>query len=324
MFRMRVLGIPLIVGAIWSATVVSPARADSPSKPRFEGLSNEEAWKRLPRTTPALPAWSQVLAGALPRTTAAMLELDHLHRVHNPLGPVLYHKLRWVAAQANRCAYSRRYAEVGLRAAGLKDDDLKKLAGDWRDSPRAARCVMAFARKLTLAAHTVTDDEVVELLGYFGPEKVVAMVHTLAYANFQDRLFLVLGVAVEAGGPLPPLAARPDPRGQLEVLPPQRPPWKEVLTFKADAQGTRPDWLVHSYADLQKLLDRQKGRKSRIPLPDKKGPRIVWSQVSLGYEPKLTRAWFDCMGTFQREAALNQVFANSLFWVITRSTECFY
>jgi len=50
----------------------------------------------------------------------------------------------------------------------------------------------------------------------------------------------------------------------------------------------------------------------------------IASVVSLGYEPKLTMAWFDCMGTFGQEASLDRVFAGSLFWVVTRTNECFY
>src|SRR5438128_11759780 len=43
-------------------------------------LDNREAWKRLPPpekgANQPLPAWARALADALPRTTAAMLELD--------------------------------------------------------------------------------------------------------------------------------------------------------------------------------------------------------------------------------------------------------
>ena len=44
----------------------------------------------------------------------------------------------------------------------------------------------------------------------------------------------------------------------------------------------------------------------------------------MGYAPELTRAWFECMQAFQRESSLDRVFSNSLFWVVTRSNECFY
>ncbi len=44
----------------------------------------------------------------------------------------------------------------------------------------------------------------------------------------------------------------------------------------------------------------------------------------MGYQPVLTKTWFDCMSLFHQESRLDRVFANSYFWVITRSNECFY
>src|SRR5207302_1428453 len=117
--------------------------------PRFPLLSSGEAWARLPRAEPALPAWARALAGSLPGTTSRMLELDHLHRAANPLGPALAGKLRWAAADAIGCGYARRYAEADLRRAGAWDGSLEQARG----LPKAERAALAFARQLTRAAH---------------------------------------------------------------------------------------------------------------------------------------------------------------------------
>src|SRR5262249_43155093 len=78
-----------------------------------------QAWKRLPaRARPPLPAWARALAGPLPRTTAAMLRLDYLHRARNPLDARLRAKVRWVAARANGSAYGQAYALADLKRAG--------------------------------------------------------------------------------------------------------------------------------------------------------------------------------------------------------------
>src|SRR5262245_8447665 len=90
---------------------VAPLAGVGKAVPRFPAASAEEAWSRLPLAAPPLPAWARTLAGPLPRTTAAMLELDHLHRAKSPLGPVLAGKMRWMAADAIGCEYGRRYAE---------------------------------------------------------------------------------------------------------------------------------------------------------------------------------------------------------------------
>ena len=145
------------------------------------------------------------MARSLPRTTAAMLELDYLQRERNPLPPLLRGQLRWTAAHANHCAYSEAYALADLRRAGIDEAAVKALTQDQASLPAKERTALAFAQKLTLAASTVSDAEVSQLIDYYGEKPVVAMVLLLAYANFQDRLFLALNLAVEEGGPLPPL-----------------------------------------------------------------------------------------------------------------------
>ena len=36
------------------------------------------------------------------------------------------------------------------------------------------------------------------------------------------------------------------------------------------------------------------------------------------------QAWFAALKEFQQESKFNRVFSSSLFWVVTRSNECFY
>jgi alkylhydroperoxidase family enzyme len=334
---MRVVGVFLVSAAAliaWSG--VAPTRADEPPPSRLPAASNDEAWKQLPRKDPPLPSWARVLVRPLPQTTGTMLELDHLHRAKNPLDAALAAKLRWAAADALGCDYGRRYADADLRRAGLSDADLKKLGGDFRKLPAAERAACAFARKLTLAARTVTDAEVAELLDAFGPEKTAAIVHTVAYANFHDRILLALGAAVEADGPLPPLDAALDPEKRAKVAAPKRPAWTD-LKGGADAPARAgPAWGERSFEDLTRAVERQKERKPRVPLPDAerlaalppdakaRAEKIAWLTVSMGYQPRLTKAWFDCLRAFEKEADLDPVFANEVFWVVTRGSECFY
>jgi hypothetical protein len=96
---------------IVAATIAGPARAAAAAPNSWPLSSNEEAWKFLPATLVGggarLPTWARATARDLPRTTAAMLDLDRLHRTNNPLGPSLRGKMRWVAADANHCEYAK-------------------------------------------------------------------------------------------------------------------------------------------------------------------------------------------------------------------------
>ena len=331
MFRSMILSAALLALAVGWAGAAAP-----PPKTRFPSLSSDDTFDRIRKEAAPLPGWSRMLAGSLPRTTSLMLSLDHFHRAKNPLDPVLRARLRWIAADANRCDYSRRQAEADLRAAGVAKDQVGKLWGDetkWNEDERA---LAVFARKMTLAAHSVTDAEMAALLKAHGEAKVVAMVHTLAHANFQDRIFLALGVETETTGPMAPLLLPVPSEDRTKDLIPARRAWRAITGAKFDVEGERPDWEDRSAEALDKALADQKARKPRIGMPSslrflmmpphlrERAKRVAWSHVSMGYQPFMTRAWFETMGSFQDEARMDPVFANSYFWVITRSNECFY
>ncbi len=311
---------------------------DLESSSRFPILENDEAWKLLPRENPPLPVWARMLVPSLPKTTGAMLQLDYVQRAENPLGVELAAKLQWVVATTLRCPYAQQYAEADLQRAGA---DIANLSNSLSASnvplSEAERAAFAFARQMTVAAHEVTDEQFAELMRLWGPDQVVAMVHTLAYANFLNRILLALNVDVEEGGPLPAIDFPLDPKGGDEFPAPERTPPEELSQkFTADLTTSNPDWNTLTTTDLLMALDRQKVRTPRIPLPDpsrlqdlpeeerQRVLKVVWSNVSMSYQPQLTRAWFTCMRTFQDEAKFDRVFSNSVFWVVTRSNDCFY
>jgi hypothetical protein len=66
-------------------------------------------------------------------------------------------------------------------------------------------------------------------------------------------------------------------------------------------------------------------RLKNLP-PDVKSQaeNIVWMQVSAGYQPEMTIAWFAAFRAFQQEGRSNPVYSSSMFWVVTRANDCFY
>lgn len=323
----------------WAAELAPrPARARPQS--RVPLLPEKEAWKRLPTATKGagqpLPLWARALAPSLPRTTAVMLELDYLHRARSPLAPQLRGRMRWVAAHANRCAYTEAYAAADLRRAGLDDRAIRALAGEHTGLPAADRAALEFARKLTLAADTVTGEDVARLIKHYGERQVVAMVLLLAHANFQDRLIGALGLAVEEDGPLPPQEVRfRKNRVTLQVTP-RRPPNGRAAPVAE--RITAADWRALDFARLQKGMEQQRARRPRIRVPSweevrkhlpptypaNRPLRILWSRVCLGYQPELAAAWSLALRTFAEESRQDRVFEETLFWVITRTLRCFY
>ena len=134
--------------------------------------SNDEAWRFLPKALKGsgqpLPSWARALARGLPRTTAALLNLDRIQRTRSPLGPLLRGKMRWIAAQTNHCAYGMAYAEADLKLAGLDEAGLRSLKGDHGELPKPERAALDFAFKMTQDASEVTDAEVARLIDWYG------------------------------------------------------------------------------------------------------------------------------------------------------------
>ncbi|QEH34396.1 Carboxymuconolactone decarboxylase family protein [Aquisphaera giovannonii] len=310
-------------------------------------LTDEEAWKALPEATAGrgqpLPAWARSLAREMPRTAAALLRLDYVQRARSPLDPKLRAAMRWTAAHANRCAYAEAYALADARRAGLSEEDLAALrSGDASRRPAAERAALEFARKMTVASSTVTDDEFAALVKAFGEKDVVAMVLLMAYSNFQDRLLTCLGTAVEPGGPRPPLEVQFAPgslQGQMLSFPKGNPALAGP-TGK-DVVPDDPRWAAVTYDALQEKLERQRSRTTRVRVPSwdevvrglpadfhapQKPVRIVWTLVCLGHQPELAAAWETLMRTAGAESRgkMDRVFSQGLFWVVTKTVDCPY
>jgi hypothetical protein len=304
-------------------------------------LSDQECWKRLPPTESGgggpLPSWARAVAVHLPRTAAAMLELDLAHRTRSPLDPTLRAKMRWVVARANYCAYSEAYALADLDRAG-GSSAIGTLTGDPSAWPADDRDPLEFARLLTVAAPTIEDALFTRLRERFGDKRVAAMVLLAAYGNFQDRIVLGLNLPVERDGPLPPIEVKfaPGAFQATPILPPQS-ALPKPIEGGTTVVGRDPEWSGITYDELQSRLERQRSRTPRLPVPTwdevKKNlppafttrpTRIVWNLVCSGYVPELAVPWSVSTRTLWAESPQDRVFEESLFWVQTRAIRCNY
>jgi alkylhydroperoxidase family enzyme len=345
----RIAAAVVTMACIALSSAVRPAEAadaHAPGAPRVPLLDNPAAWEKLPECDAAregpLPNWARALAGPLPATTACILELDGTYRLSTELDPKLRAKMRWVAARGTRCNYGQGYALADLRRAGATEDEISQLRGDWSALSSAERAALEFAHKMTVAAYSVTDEEVAALNRDYGERAVVAMVLQLAYSNFLDRLVLALGVPVEEGGPLPPQRygfqrlSKPE-----DIAAASRP---EFTALEDDgsldlAAAFGPDWTSVPFEDLKQAMVDQQERAPRVSVPTwetvlerlpegmypKDRPmKIKWSLVVLGHQPELGPTWLRCLRVFGAESKFDRVFAESIFWVVTRSLQCFY
>ncbi|HEV3437974.1 MAG TPA: deiodinase family protein [Gemmata sp.] len=304
-------------------------------------MSDKDVWAKLPKAEigggEPLPNWAKTVAVHMPRTAAAMLELDQAQRTKSPLDPALRAKMRWVIAKANRCEYGQTTALADLkRAAG--DEAVKVLTGDSTQWPTADLDPLEFARLLTVAAPTITDEHFATLRKRFGDKKVAAMVLLAAYGNFQDRIILGLGIPLEADGPMPPVAVK-FAAGAFQVAP-ILPDQKELPPLLKVGETVVPrdsEWSKLTFEDLQTRLEKQRDRTPRLSVPEwekvkaglppeyaSRPTRIVWSLICNGYAPELAVPWNVATRTMWAESKQDRVFEESLFWIQTRSIQCNY
>lgn len=331
---------------ITAATGSSANVADELASLPVPLLSNEDTWQRLPKAVQGdqalLPNWARQLAGHLPRTTAALLELDLAQRTRSPVAPGLRAAMRWVSARANGCRYAETVALADARRAKIGEAQLDESNGpqlaNWTDGERAA---LEFARKMTVASDSVTDDEFAALVGHFGEHQAASMVLLMAYANFQDRLLLCLGTPLEPAGPLLPVDVAFEPGAlTLPTTPPPalKTPPPATLANEVLA-GPDADWKAVSFDVLQERLEFQRNKPTRLRIPEwheverqlpeglmRRSSDIVWYRIVFGYAPELAVPFEIFMRTAGAEANphWDRIFGGSLFWVTTRAINCPY
>jgi alkylhydroperoxidase family enzyme len=332
------------------ATLGAPVSlCDEPaaSRARVPLLNDAEAWRRLPAAESGggapLPSWARALAGSLPHTTAAMLELDRTFRTSDAIDRKLAAAIRLAVARTLHSRYGQASAELDLRRACPDQPTFDRMIGERSNWPEADRAALVFAEHMTTAGSSVTDAEVAALVTAFGEAKVVAIVLQVAYSNFLYRMALALDLPVEPGGALQPLEVQfvkpPIDTVIGSEVPASARPAPPAPTHRLEPQATDPEWTRLDFSTLQQRLETQRTRAPRVSIPTweefrqalpatlyprVKPLQIRWSLLVSGRQPKLGPAWIKCTRTFGSESKQDRVFEETLFWVVTRTLRCFY
>src|SRR5438128_9254903 len=72
-------------------------------------------------------------------------------------------ELFWIVSRTNNCQYCLGHQEVKLAVAGVKEEEIAALDGDWSEFTPAQRAAFAFARKLTFEPHHLADADIDQL-----------------------------------------------------------------------------------------------------------------------------------------------------------------
>ncbi len=103
------------------------------------------------------------------------------------LDPAYRTMLFWVVSRSNNCVYCIGHQEVILAGAGVTEDRIAGLDGDWSEYTLAERAGFVLARKMTVAPHTITDADIAAAREHFTDSQVLEIIATVAGFNAMNR-----------------------------------------------------------------------------------------------------------------------------------------
>ncbi len=121
-------------------------------------------------------------------------------------------ELFWIVSRVNNCHYCLGHQEQKLLSAGLNDDRIAALDGDWAVFTPAEQAAFAFTRKLTFEPHLIGDADITRLKSHYNDAQVFEIVSLVSRYNSTNRWTDSLGIPQEE----PPQLRRP-PRSRNTV-----------------------------------------------------------------------------------------------------------
>src|SRR5260370_19920729 len=178
-----------------------------------------------------------------------------------------------------------------LAVAGLKEEEIAALDGDWAEFTPAQRAAFAFARKITFEPHRLSDADVEQLRKHYKDLQILEMLLSVAGNNSINRWKEGVGVpqSKELGNFLRGAEKPVDPDRVLpskSFLTPTPEKFKDRITkvapFTDDAKTdklTRPTVFsrppLETRADAEKALAACRKRTPRLPLVEENNARQI-------------------------------------------------
>jgi alkylhydroperoxidase family enzyme len=219
-------------------------------------------------------------------------------------------ELFWIVSRVNNCQYCIGHQESKLLAAGLSEDEIASLDGDWSGHTAAEQAAFAFARKLSFQPHEVSDADIDALRGHFTDRQILEMVLSIGRNNVANRSHEALGVpqSPNEGGYSRNRDDLTLPRGTY--LTPTSEAYLEVVSHVApvvfDAAGnptpatTCERSPLESRAQVEQMLAECRDRTPRLALVDAATARTVLAEnAPAGDLPN----WVLLLANFPRDGA---------------------
>jgi alkylhydroperoxidase family enzyme len=181
------------------------------------------------------------------------------------LGYTFQTMIFWVVSRCNNCTYCMGHQETKLATAGLSEEKIAALDGDWSEFTPAERAALGFAKKLTLTPQEVKPADVEELRRFYNDAQILEILVVTGNFNAMNRW---TGAVESQVAPLDPnrtgarACAAPSRRPNLESR-------SEVEAALASARTRTP---------LLPLTDESKAR-TVAPADFPSGPLPEWVRL---------------------------------------------
>ena len=109
-------------------------------------------------------------------------------------------ELFWIVSRTNNCQYCMGHQESKLLGAGMKEDEIAALDGDWSEFTDKERAAFAFARKFTYQPHLLNDADINALRKHYKDLQILEMILSMAGNNSINRWKEGVGVPQSANG----------------------------------------------------------------------------------------------------------------------------
>ncbi|MGC1275383.1 MAG: carboxymuconolactone decarboxylase family protein [Planctomycetaceae bacterium] len=254
-------------------------------------------------------------------------------------------QLFWIVSRVNNCQYCIGHQESKLLSAGLSEDQIALLDGDWAGHTPAERAAFAFARELAFEPHQITDADVEGLRKHYTDLQILEMLVSVCRNNVSNRWKEAVGVPQrkDEGG-----YARSDdpslPRGSY--LTPTSAKFQtaisEVAPIVFDKASGKPSRMtacrrppLESRVDVEKSLESCRSRTARLPLVDEEkarevlgelapeGPLPSWMRLLANF-PHDGVEYVDSIRSAEEQGDLSPLLKAQLAWIIARQDRAWY
>lgn len=230
----------------------------------------------------------------------------------------------WIVSRGNNCHYCLGHQEHKLAAVGLSDNRIASLDSDWSVFLPKEQAAFALARKLTLAPHTVGDDDVESLRSYFKDREIVELVFTIARFNSTNRWTDSLGIPQD----------RQFRDGEIRFDEPTSERFLDAHSLVAPTTDQRRPPL-ESCSEVEAALSACRQRSSRVALPGEEEARAVLPSEASGHPtpqwmralalfPEACRAQVRSLDAIANEGRLDKLLKAQIAWVCARRNRAWY